>query len=349
MLKQLCMSLIDRGRLSAAELRTGLETLMRGEFNEAEAAAFLTALRLRGESAEDLTVAATVLRERMTRLETGGRQVLDTCGTGGDGAGTFNISTAVALIVAACGLPVVKHGNRGASSVTGSADVMAALGVRIDAPPPLVQRSLHEVGLGFCFAPVFHPAMRHVVELRRRLGFRTIFNLIGPLVNPAQPAFQLIGVSRLDVLDRLACCLAQLGAVTAHLVHGQDGLDEVTLGAPTSVRYVHDGQVESLEWTPETFGLPRRRLEDVRVNSIAESATLVRQVITGEPGALATGGNARFAAATDFVLANSAAALYTAKRVSSLPEGVQLAGNSLNSRAARQVLDRLIAVTTEAS
>ncbi len=345
MLKQLSISLVDRGMLTEPELRAGLEALIRGEFQEADAAAFLTALRLRGETADDLAVGAAVLREHMIRLNTGGLKVLDTCGTGGDGAGTFNISTAVAFVVAACGVPVVKHGNRGASSLSGSADVMAALGVRIDAGPEIAERCLHEAGMAFCFAPLFHPAMRHVAELRRRLGFRTIFNLLGPLVNPARPAFQLIGVSLLDLLDRLGAALARLGQTTAQLVHGQDGLDEVTLGAPTTGRYVHDGRVEPFEWTPEMFGLPRHSIAELRIGGIAESAALVRQVLCGEPGASATGGMNRLTAATDLVLANSAAALYTAKRVSSLPEGVELARAAIASGAAQRVLEGLIAIT----
>jgi anthranilate phosphoribosyltransferase len=338
MLKPLVVSLVERGAINAPDLRAGVEALLRGEYDEAEAAAFLTALRLRGESAEHLAAAASILREQMVRLDTGGLQVLDTCGTGGDGAGTFNISTAVAIVVAGCGVPVVKHGNRGVSSVCGSADVMEALGVRLDAGPAAIARCLQEVGLAFCFAPIFHPAMRRVAELRRRLGFRTIFNLLGPLVNPAQPAFQLIGVAQVDLLDRLASALAQLGGTTAYLVHGQDGLDEVTLGAPTTVRLVDRGQVAALEWTPEMFNFPRHAIRELRVESAAESAALLRRILAGERGA-----------AGDFVLANSSAALYSAQRVASLPEGVQRAREAILAGAAQKTLDRLVDFTQHVS
>jgi anthranilate phosphoribosyltransferase len=338
MLRQACLALVDEGSLQPDQLREALQILMQGNFRATEAAAFLTALRLHGETADELAIAVQVLREHMVRLETGSLRVLDTCGTGGDGSGTFNISTAVALVVAACGVPVVKHGNRGATSPCGSADVLAALGVNTDAEPLTVERCVEEVGFGFCFAPCFHPAMRHVAEIRRDLGFRTIFNLLGPLLNPAQAPFQLIGVSRPDALETMADCLAKLGGVTAHLVHGEDGLDEVTLGASTLVRRVSDGKVDRLRWTPQQFGLPRCSLSELRVAGVADSAAEIRRILNGEAGP-----------ATDVVLANAAAALLTVERVGELREGVEMARKAIKSGAVKQVLERLVAVSHQAS
>lgn len=338
MLRQACLALVNEGALRPDELRAALRTLMHGDFREAEAAAFLTALRLRGETADHLAIAVQVLREHMIPMETGGLRVLDTCGTGGDGSGTFNISTAVALVVAACGVPVVKHGNRGATSACGSADVLAALGVKTDVDPQVVPRCLREVGFGFCFAPQFHPAMRHVAELRRNLGFRTVFNWLGPLLNPAQAPFQLIGVGCPEALDKIAHCLAKLGGTTAHLVHGGDGLDEVTLGAPTLVRLVRDGKVMRQEWTPASFGLPACSVAELRAAGVADSATQIRRILQGKPGP-----------ATDVVLANAAAALFTVDKVADLRSGVEMARTALVSGAAARLLERLVTVSQQAT
>jgi anthranilate phosphoribosyltransferase len=270
----------------------------------------------------------------MLCLECGDLAVLDTCGTGGDGKGTFNISTAAAVVAAACGVPVVKHGNRGVSSASGSADVLAALGVKIDADVETVRRCLQEAGLAFCFAPRFHPAMRHVVEVRRRLRFRTIFNLMGPLANPAHAKYQLLGVSRLDLLDTLAECLGHLGVANAYLVCGEDGLDEVTLDGSTLVRHVRAGRMASLAWTPEDFGLPRRGVGELRAASAAESAQRVRAALQGQDEP-----------AMEAVSANAAAALLAAERVASLREGVQAAQLAITEGRAERVLDRLIQIS----
>ena len=331
MLRQACLALVEEGGLQPDQLRAALETLMQGGFREAEAAAFLTALRLRGETADDLATAVQVLRSHMIRLDASNLQVLDTCGTGGDGSCSFNISTTVGLVAAACGVPVLKHGNRGASSACGSADVLMALGVKADAEPQVVLRCLQELGFGFCYAPRFHPALRHVAEIRRNLGFRTIFNLLGPLLNPAEAPFQLIGVGRPEALDTMAACLARLGGTTAILVHGADGLDEVTLGGTTFVRRVRDGQVENLEWNPRHFGLPACSLAELRVAGVADSAAEIRQILHGRPGP-----------ASDVVLANAAAALLTARKVTDLRDGVEMARRALVSGAARQLLENLV-------
>jgi anthranilate phosphoribosyltransferase len=307
---------------------------MEGRAADAEIAAFLTALRVKGETADEIAGAVTALRAHMVPLDTGGRDVLDTCGTGGDGRNTFNISTAAALVAAACGVPVVKHGNRGVSSASGSADVLAALGVKIDAGPDACRRCLAEAGIAFCFAPCFHPAMRHVAEVRKRLRFRTVFNLIGPLANPAGARSQLIGVGRPELLDRLADCLAQLGPTSAYLVHGSDGLDEVTLAGPTAVRRVADGRVEQLTWTPADFGLPVCAGADLHAADARHSAERIRSVLAGSAGP-----------ARDIVLANAAAALLAAGRAGSLREGVERAARAVAEGRAAHALERLIAAS----
>src|SRR5439155_22938279 len=228
-------------------------------------AALLTALRMKGETAVEIAAAAVVLREHMVRLDTGRDDVLDTCGTGGDGTNTFNISTAAALVAAGAGVPVVKHGNRAASSRSGSADVLSALGVVVETDAAGARRCLDGAGLAFCFAPHFHPAMRHVAGLRRRLGVRTLFNCLGPLINPAEAPYQLLGVGRAEWLDPLAGALARLGVRRAFLVHAREGLDEVSLAGPTMVREVHQGRVREFEWQPRDFGLAPCSLEELKV------------------------------------------------------------------------------------
>jgi anthranilate phosphoribosyltransferase len=325
-------ALVARRDLTGAQMRSVMEELIAGRCAEAEAAALLVALHMKGETATEMAAAAAVLRAHMVRLETGRADVLDTCGTGGDGIGTFNISTATALVVAGAGVPVVKHGNRAASGTTGSADVLAELGVAIADDVARVRRCLDEAGLGFCFAPHFHPALRHVAGVRRRLRLRTLFNCLGPLANPAGAAYQLLGVGRPEWLDPLAGALAELGVRRALLVCGADGLDEVTLSAPTRVREVAAGAVTAHTWTPADFGLQPCALADLRAGSPQESAAIIR--------ALLQGGDIP---AARVVLANAAAALLAAERVTSLPEGVGLARESIASGRAGQVVARLIA------
>jgi anthranilate phosphoribosyltransferase len=272
----------------------------------------------------------------MVCLETGRDGVLDTCGTGGDGGGTFNISTATALVVAGAGVPVVKHGNRAMSGTSGSADVLEALGVRTDGNPEWVQRCLERAGLAFCLAPLFHPALRHVGGVRRRLGVRTLFNCLGPLVNPARAPYQLLGVGRPEWLDLMAGALARLGGTRrALLVCGHDGLDEVTLAAPTWVREVCGDRVVAWEWTPEDFGLPSCSLAELRVTGAEESARVIRGILEGNKGP-----------ATDIVLANAAAALMAAERAATPHEGARLAREALANGSALRVLQELRAASS---
>ncbi len=317
--------------LSEAQMRALMQEMILGRCGEVEAAALLIALRVKGESAAEIAAAAGVLREHMVRFETGKLDVLDTCGTGGDETGTFNISTATALVAAAAGIPVVKHGNRAVSSRSGSADVLATLGVKVRQELAWVERCLDRAGLAFCFAPHFHPALRHLAPVRRRLGVRTLFNCLGPLANPAGAAYQLLGVGHGDWLNPMAEALARLGTRRAFLVCGNDGLDEVSLSAATLVRDVRGDQVTAYEWTARDFGLAPCALAELAVTNPEESAAVIRGILDGQDGP-----------ATRVVLANSAAALLVTGRVESLAEGVAQAAKILRSGRARQVLEDLI-------
>ena len=311
---------------------TAFRDLLHGRVDDVLATAFVVALRMKGESPGEIAAAARGLREQMIRLVPVSGPVLDTCGTGGDDSGTFNISTAAALVVAGAGVPVVKHGNRAVSSRSGSADVLRALGVPIENGPGWAQRCLDRIGFAFCYAPQFHQGMANVSTLRRKLAVRTVFNLLGPLANPASADFQLIGVGNPDLLDVLAAALAELGTRRAILVCGFDGLDEVTLAAPTMVRIVEGDQFYSDEWDREDFGLEGVALDDIRVADAAESAAVIRRVLDGEPGP-----------ARRIVLANAAAALVAAEAVQNLHDGVLVAESSLDSGSAKSVLERLTA------
>lgn len=329
-------ALLDRRELPEEMMRGIMGEIIGGVCSEGEIAALLIALRMKGETAGEIAAAASVLREHMVPLDTGRRDVLDTCGTGGDGTSTFNISTAAALVVAGTGVPVVKHGNRAVSSRSGSADVLAALGVAVEANSGFAQRCLEGCGLAFCFAPHFHPALSQVAALRRRLQVRTIFNCLGPLANPAGAAYQLLGVGRPELLDPLAGALARLGIRRGLLVCGSDGLDEVSLAGPTQVREVSGHTVAAWEWAPSDFGLAPCSIADLRADGPEESAALLRGVLDGRQGP-----------AMRVVLANAAAALLAAGRVDGPAEGVALADEVVRSGRAGQVLERLISCSRE--
>lgn len=324
--------------LTAMQTCTFMQAIFDGQLAEPETAALLVALRMKGESAEELAAAAAVLRERSIYLDTGRDDLLDTCGTGGDATWTFNISTAAALVVAGAGVPVVKHGNRAVSSKCGSADVLRELGVTIDCEPETTRRCLEHAGIAFCLAPVFHPGLARVSSLRRRLGVRTLFNCLGPLANPARAPYQLLGVGRLEWLDRMAGALARLGTRRAVLVCGCDGLDEVTLSGPTLVRQVGQGQVRTLEWRPEDFGLEPCNLDALRAEGPVASAGIIREVLGGDGGP-----------AGRVVWANAAAALLTAGRAASLKAGVDQARLAIQSGRASRALEALIEVSSSAA
>ncbi len=331
-LDELLAALVERRELEPERMRWLMEEMIAGRCGEPEAAALLVALRMKGETPGEIAAAAECLRRHMVPLDTGGREVLDTSGTGGDGSGTFNISTAAALVVAGAGQPVVKHGNRAVSSRSGSADVLAALGVHVEGDCAFARRCLDHAGLAFCFAPLYHPALRHLAPLRRRLGIRTLLNCLGPLVNPAAAPYQLLGVGRAELLDPLAGALARLGTRRALLVCGRDGLDEVSLSAPTQVREVRGHQTRAWEWRPEDFGLEPCALADLHADGPAESAAVIRAMLAGQPGPAAR-----------LVLANAAAALLAAERVKTPADGVLLAAEAVRSGRAQQVLERLAA------
>ncbi|HZT90174.1 MAG TPA: anthranilate phosphoribosyltransferase [Stellaceae bacterium] len=319
--------------LSESEAEAAFEIIMSGNATPSQMGGLLMALRVRGESVDEITGAARIMRAKAVAIDAP-PGTIDTCGTGGDSSGTFNISTASALVAAGCGVPVAKHGNRALSSRSGSADVLTALGVNIDADMAVVRRCLWEVGIGFLMAPRHHSATRHVAPTRVELATRTIFNLLGPLSNPAQARRQLVGVFAPEWVVPMAEVLGRLGAEHAWVVHGS-GLDELTTAGSTAVAEFKDGKVSTFEVVPEDVGLPRACLDDLKGGDPAHNAVLMRQLLEGERGPL-----------RDIVLLNSAAALLVAGRVAALRDGVELAAASLDGGAARRVLDRLVAETT---
>jgi anthranilate phosphoribosyltransferase len=327
---QVLADLLDHRDLSAGPMTDVFERLLSGQLGDGEAAAFLIALRMKGETAEELAAAAAALRAKMLRFETGRELLLDTCGTGGDDAGTFNISTAAAILAAASGVPVVKHGNRAVSSHSGSADVLAELGMNLEGGPDAARRSLDRVGFAFCFAPHFHPVLKQIAPLRKRLGVRTILNLLGPLANPAGATHQLIGVGDRRLLDPMARALARLGTRQAYVVSSEDGLDEVSLSAPTLFRRVCQHAVMAGRWTHADFGLEPCTLFELRADDAGHSARFIEDVVRGRPGP-----------ARRIVLANAAAALLAAERVADLRAGVTLAERAISSGAAMTVLEGL--------
>ena len=322
--------------LTTEETREALTDIMEGRASDAQIAAFITALRMKGETVEEIIGAAMVMREKATRVDAGTDDVLDTCGTGGDASGTFNISTATALVAAGAGATVAKHGNRSVTSGSGSAEVLQALGVRIDAPLPLVERSLREAGIGFLFAPMLHGAMKYAIGPRREIGAHTIFNILGPLTNPARANRQLLGVYDPALTRTLAEVLAGLGAAHAMVVHG-DGLDEITITGPTRVAEAIEGEVRTYEISPGDFGFEMvDDIEALRVAGPEESARAVLEVLEGKEGPR-----------RDIVLINAGAALYVAGKAADIRDGVRLAAESIDSGRARAALDRLVAITTQ--
>ncbi|HWB09730.1 MAG TPA: anthranilate phosphoribosyltransferase [Pirellulales bacterium] len=328
-------SLIARGAarhdLSFEETSAAVDGIMRGQWTEGQIADFLLALRRKGETVDEIAGAAAAMRRHMTPICSRRQAIVDTCGTGGNASGIFNVSTSAALVAAAAGANVAKHGNRRVTSKSGSADVLTELGVNIHADVSCVTDCLDELGVCFCFAPLCHAAMKHVAPVRQRLGVTTIFNLLGPLTNPAAAPYQLMGVGCDELRPRLAAALARLGTTRAALVHGVDGLGEITIAAETRVTEVRDGQLTEHIWSPEHFGVRVSPLDSLRVEGPAESAALVRQVLAGERGP-----------ARDIVLVNAAAALWVTGRAGTLPRGVELAGEAVDSGAAGQLLQRLI-------
>jgi len=318
--------------LNEAQAETAFDIIMSGNATPSQIGAFLMALRVRGETVEEIAAAARIMRAKAVAVDAP-PGTIDTCGTGGDASGSFNISTASALVVAGCGVPVAKHGNRALSSKSGSADVLMALGVNIDADFAIVRRCLWELGIGFLMAPRHHSATRHVAPTRVELGTRTIFNLLGPLSSPAKAPRQLVGVFAREWVRPMAEVLGRLGLERAWVVHGS-GLDELTTAGVTAVAALEGGKVETFEVVAEDVGLPSARLEDLRGGEPQHNARLMRDLLAGMGGPL-----------RDVVLLNSGAALLVAGRADSLEDGVELAARSLDSGAARRVLEELVTRT----
>lgn len=319
------------GDLSQDEMSTTIDTILSNQASEQEIALLLSGLRLKGETVPEIAGAAAAMRRHMTPIRSSRPDLLDTCGTGGDSSATFNISTATALVAAAAGVPVAKHGNRGVTSRSGSADVLAALGVNIEADVPTVERCLDDVGICFCFAPLVHGSMRAVAEVRRKMGVPTIFNLLGPLSNPAGAAYQLLGVGPAERQPQLAEALALLGIRRAIVVRGNDGLDELTLNGTTRVIEVRAGEPpRELTWQPADFGIEPGPLDRMRVEGPEQSAQIIRDILDGQPGP-----------PRDIVVLNAAAALWVAGQAEAPAECARRAAAAIDSGAACDVLARL--------
>jgi anthranilate phosphoribosyltransferase len=330
MFSPLIEKLQRRQDLSMEEAAAAMEEIMEGRAQPAQIAGLLIALAMKGERPSEVVGLARTMRARATKLSRPYHDVFDTCGTGGDRAHTFNVSTVAALVVAACGVRVAKHGNRSVSSRCGSADLFEALGVNVSAPPPIVERCLEEGGIAFFFAPTFHPSMRHAAPTRRDLGVRTAFNLLGPLTNPAGAARQLVGVPRPELTELVARSLGLLGSTRAWVVHGADGLDEISTTGYTKISEYRDGTVNTFYLHPGDVGLPKASPESLRGGDAQENARIAHGVLAGDRGS-----------ARDIVLLNASASLLIAGAVPSLGDGIRRGADALDSGAAASVLRRL--------
>src|SRR5215470_9477476 len=331
-------ALVERRDLTRLEAAAAMEAIMSGAATHVQVAAFLTALRMKGETVDELIGLAEVMRLKAVRVRTRGEvetalagtdreMLIDTCGTGGDASGTFNVSTATAFVVAGAELKVAKHGNRSVSSLCGSADVVETLGINLELPPAQVARCVDEVGIGFLYAPLLHTAMKHVMAARREMGVRTAFNMLGPLTNPAGANAQVIGVYSDALCEPLARVLAELGTIRAFVVHGADGLDEISSTGESHMCEVHEGVVRSSRVRPEDFGVPRARIADLQGGDRTENAQIIKRILAGESGPR-----------RDIVLMNAAAALLVGGKARDLKEGVALAAHSVDSGEAGRKL-----------
>jgi anthranilate phosphoribosyltransferase len=349
-IKKAIAKVVERHDLSEAEMIEVMDQIMSGAATPAQIGSFITALRMKGETVEEITGATRVMRDRATPIRVGRNvldldrddinideeTILDVVGTGGDGTNTFNVSTTVAFVVSACGVKVAKHGNRSVSSSCGSADVLESLGVNLDVTPETVERCINEFGIGFLFAPALHGAMKHAIGPRREIGIRTIFNILGPLTNPAGAQCQVLGVYREDLTETLAQVLFKLGCRRGFVVHGLDGMDEITLTAETRVAEITADGVISRLFRPEELGLTRCTMAELRGGDAATNAVIVRSVLAGAPGPQ-----------RDIVLLNAAFGLLAASRVTTLAEGMALAAGAIDSGRALAQLEKLAARTQQ--
>ena len=337
MIKDAISTLVGGKSLSMEQAASAMAEIMDGQVTPAQFGAFVTALRMKGETSEEIAGMARVMRDKAIPVHADG-PLVDTCGTGGDNASTFNISTAAAFAAAGAGLKVAKHGNRAASSQCGSADVLEALGVKIDLTAEQVETCLSQAGIGFMFAPSFHPAMKYAGAPRREIGVRTVFNILGPLTNPAHAQAQVLGVAESSLTEKMAVVLRLLGCRHALVVHGEDGLDEITISGKTQVRELEGDHIRMYTIGPEDFGFSRVELDSIRGSSAKENAALVRSILAGAKGPR-----------RDVVLMNAAAAIVAGGLARGLPEGAKLAAESIDSGRALEKLDRLVRVSQGAA
>ncbi len=350
MIKEAIGKVVTGDNLTEVEMQAAMDDIMSGTATSAQIAAFVTALRLKGETVDEITGAARAMRARATKMNLNNHLVnidrdeinvedetiLDTCGTGGDGTNTFNVSTATALVAAGGGVKVAKHGNRAVSSLCGSSDVLESLGVNLDITATDVERCIREVGIGFLYAPLFHSAMKHAVGPRQEIGIRTIFNLLGPLTNPAGASAQVLGVYEPQLTEKMALVLDRLGTREAFVVCGEGTFDEISICGPTKVSHIKDGDVRTFEMTPEEFGFKRAAREAIRGGNVRENAQIIRDVVDGEKGPK-----------RDMVILNSAAAFVAAGLANDFSEGSERATDSIDSGRAREKLDRLVGFTQQ--
>jgi len=330
-IREAIAKLVEKESLSSDDAEVVMQEIMLGEATPSQISAFLTALRMKGETPEEIAGCARAMRAHATKVVTSQSPLMDTCGTGGDGIGTFNISTVVAFVIAGAGVAVAKHGNRSVSSRCGSADVLETLGVRIDLGPEEIGRCLDEIGIGFLFAPRLHPAMKYAAVPRREVGIRTIFNLLGPLTNPASASIQLLGVYDPGLTETMAEVLSLLGTHRALVVHGADGLDELSITGINKVTQLHNGQITTYHLDPQQLGLPSAELAQLRGGLPEENARIVRAMLQGEKGAK-----------RDIVLLNAAAGLLATEKAADFQEGLNLAAESIDSGRALNKLEQLI-------
>jgi anthranilate phosphoribosyltransferase len=331
MIKEALSKIVSRNDLTMAEAREVMREIMKGEATQAQIGAFLTALRMKGETADEIAGCALAMRESAIAVKPKSNQLVDTCGTGGDGKGTFNISTTVAFVAAGAGLAVAKHGNRSVSSRCGSADLLQALGVNLELTQEQVAQCIDEVGIGFLFAPKLHPAMKYALGPRQEIGLRTIFNILGPLSNPAQAKRQLLGVYNSDLTELIAEVLRTLGAEHAFVVHGADGLDELSVTGQNKISRLYDGYIETYYLDPQDLGLPRARLSDLAGGSVEENAAITKALLVGANGPK-----------RDVILFNTAAVLIAGGKASSFSEGLGLAAEAIDDGSAQRKLHQLI-------
>ncbi len=333
MIREAIETLVNGHSLTLEDAAAVMNEIMSGEATPSQFGAFVTALRLKGETVDEIAGMARVMREHSLKVEVDG-ELVDTCGTGGDGSGTFNISTAAAFVAAGAGAKVAKHGNRAMSGASGSADVLEALGAKIDLSPESVARCINETGFGFMFAQGFHPSMRFAAAPRREIGIRTVFNILGPLTNPAGAGAQVIGVADAAMASKMAQALGTLGSSRALVVHGNDGLDEITIAGTSRVWELNEGAVSEYEISPEEFGLGRASLDSITALDADASAAMIRAVVDGKIGP-----------ARDIVVLNAAAALLAGNIVETLGEGVECAATSINDGSAKEHLEAFTALS----